>query len=456
MRLSLLGSQCRCPCPSLIVLASVTALSWLLASSGHTPPAPSQFLKALLCRALSCLGRFSHPWPDKYSLASPACRRRPPVIRSLQPGSCCVSSSCAVTQESTSAHSSWECLHFPTSLPLLTLSHLLKGPLWTSVHIHLCLGNPKALGWYFFLRNLPWCIWWTCLPPLGPSDTLLPSGLGKSMHLFSNQPGSVSQIPAQFRSVQLLSRVWLFATPWTAAHQASLSIINSQSLLKLTCIESVMPSNHLILCRPFLLPPSVFPSFRVFSNESVLHIRWPKCWNFSFSISPSNECWGLISFRMDWLDLLAVQGTLKSLRQHHSSKASILRRSAVFTVQLSHPYMTIGKTIALTRWTFVGKVMSLLFNMLSSLVIAFLPRSKRLLISWLQSPSAVIFEPRKSKDSSANTENKYTWTFWPIQHLPLPHVHLSQSSVVSASCLVPFYFSYYISPSCSYFLVILM
>ena len=159
-------------------------------------------------------------------------------------------------------------------------------------------------------------------------------------------------------------------------------------------MELVMPSNHLILCRP-LLPPSIFPSIRVFSNESALRIRWPKYWSFSFSISPSNEHPGLISFRMDWLDLFAVQGTLKSLRQHHSSKPSILQHSAFFTVQLSHPYMTTGKTIALTRQTFVGKVISLLFNMLSRLVITFLPRSKRLLISWLQSPSAVILEPRK-------------------------------------------------------------
>ena len=154
-------------------------------------------------------------------------------------------------------------------------------------------------------------------------------------------------------------------TPWTVAHQVFLSIANSWSLLKLMSIESVMPSNHLMLCCPLLLPPSIFPSIRVFSNESVLHIRWPKYWSFSFSISPSNECSGLISFRIDWLDLLAVHGTLKSLLQHHSSKASILWHSAFFMVQLSHPYMTTGKTIALTRRTFVGKVMSLLFNMLS-------------------------------------------------------------------------------------------
>ena len=156
----------------------------------------------------------------------------------------------------------------------------------------------------------------------------------------------------------------------------------------------MMPPKHLILCRPLFLLPSIFPSIRVFSNESALHLRWPKYWSFCFSISPSNEYSGLISFRMDWLDLLAVQGTLKSLLQHHSSKASILRHSAFFAVQLSHPYMTTGKTIALTTRTFVGKVMSLLLNMLSRLVITFLPRSKRLLISWLQSPSSVILEAK--------------------------------------------------------------
>ena len=160
-------------------------------------------------------------------------------------------------------------------------------------------------------------------------------------------------------------------------------------------IESVMPSNHLILCRPLLLLSSIFPSIRVFSSESALRIRWIKYWSFSFNISLSNEYPGLICFRMDWLDLLAVQGTLKSLFQHHSSKASIFQCSAFFIVQFPHPYMTTGKTIALTRWTFVYKVMSLLFNMLSRLVITFLPRSKHLLISWLQSPSAVILEPPK-------------------------------------------------------------
>ena len=198
-------------------------------------------------------------------------------------------------------------------------------------------------------------------------------------------------------SVQSLSRVWLFVTPWIAARQASLSINNSRSSLRLTSIESVMPSSHLILCHPLFLLPSIPPSIRVFSNESTLCMRWPKYWSFSFGIIPSKEIPGLISFRMDWLDLLAVQGTLKSLLQHHSSKASILRHSAFFTVQLSHPYMTTGKTIALTRPTFVGEVMSLLLNMLSRLVITFLPRSKCLLISWLQSPSAVILEPPKNK-----------------------------------------------------------
>ena len=193
---------------------------------------------------------------------------------------------------------------------------------------------------------------------------------------------------AQFSSVQSLSHVRLFATPWT-----SLSITNSQSLLKL--VYSVMPSKHLILCCPLLLPPSIFPSIRVFSNESVLHIRWPKYWSFSFSISPS--------FRMDWLDLLAVQETLKSLLQHHSSKASVLWQSAFFIVQLSHPYMATGKTIALTRQTFVGKVMSLLSNLLSRLVMTFLPMSKCFLISQQQLPSALMLEPPKIKSVTVFT-----------------------------------------------------
>ena len=199
------------------------------------------------------------------------------------------------------------------------------------------------------------------------------------------------------RTPQSLSHVQLFATPWTAARQASLSFTISQSSLKFMPTESVMSSNHLILCHPLLLPPSIFPSIRVFSNESVLRIRWPKYWSFSFSISPSDEYSGLISFRVDWFYLLVVQGTLKSLLQHRSSKASILWHSDFFMIQLSHPYMTIGKTIVLTRWIFVGKVMSLLFNALSRFAIALLPRSKRLLISWLQSPSAVILEPKKIK-----------------------------------------------------------
>ena len=186
------------------------------------------------------------------------------------------------------------------------------------------------------------------------------------------------------------------AVPWTAARQASLFFTISWSLLRLMSIESVISSNHLIFCCPLLLWPSIFPSIRVFFSDLALCIRWPNHW--SFSISPSNQYSGLISFRMDWwLDLLAVQGTLKSLLQHHSAKASILRCSSLFTVQLSHPCMTTGKTIALTRRTFVGKVMSLLFNILSRLLITFLPRSKRLLISWLQSPSAVILEPPKIK-----------------------------------------------------------
>ena len=204
----------------------------------------------------------------------------------------------------------------------------------------------------------------------------------------------------QFSSVQSLSRVRLFATPWIAAHQASLSFTNSRSSPKLMSIESVMPSRHLILCFPLLLLPPIPSSIRVFPNESTLRMRWPKYWSFSFSISPSNEHPGLISFRMDSWEFLAVQGTLKSLLQHHSSKASILQCSPFFTVQLSHPYMTTGKTIALARWTFVGKVMSLLFNMLSYSIIGV---SKLLLISWLQSPSAVILEPQKIQSDTVST-----------------------------------------------------
>ena len=231
-----------------------------------------------------------------------------------------------------------------------------------------------------------------------PTLTYISLTLKPGIHVGRSSEDGANQLsvqaPVQFSSD---SRVQFFADPWTTTCQASLSITSSWSLLKLMSFKLVMPSNHLILCHPLLFLPSIFPSIRVFSNESVLHIRWPKYWSFSFSISPSSDYSGLISFRIDWLDLLAVQGTLKSLPQHHSSKASILQCSAFFTVQLSHPYMTTGKIIALTRWTFVGKVMSLLFNMLSRLVITFLPRSKCLLISWLRSPSAVILEPKKIK-----------------------------------------------------------
>ena len=204
-------------------------------------------------------------------------------------------------------------------------------------------------------------------------------------------------------SVQLLSCIPVFVTPWTTACQASLPITNSWSLPKCMSIESVMPSNHLILCHPLLLLPSIIPSIRVFSNESAVRIRWPKYRTFRFNISPSNEHPRLISLRMDWLDLLAVQGTLKSLLQYHSSKASVLLCSAFFIFQLSDPYMNTGKTIALTRWTFVCKVMSLLFYMLSRLVITFRPRSKCLLISWLHLPSAVILEPQIIKPATVST-----------------------------------------------------
>ena len=239
----------------------------------------------------------------------------------------------------------------------------------------------------------------TLLGPSGPQPTRLLCPCQVPLNEFSTVTRIRSHVVAflnqvQFsQSVQLLSCVQLFATSWIAALQASLSITNSWSSLRLTSIESVLPSSHPILCCPLFLLPPIPPSIRVFSNESTLPMRWPKYWSFSFSISPSNEHPGLISFRMDWLDLLAVQGTRKSLLQHHSSKPSICQCSAFFTVQLSHPYMTTGKTIALTRRTFVDKVMPLLFNMLSRLIITFLPRSKHLLISWLQSPSAVILEP---------------------------------------------------------------
>ena len=277
--------------------------------------------------------------------------------------------------------------------------------LWRYRHRPGPRAPPSFLHFSIFFLSLPhlWC-------PTTPSSVLVGENdavirrckiyeSASSVFMYSQSTFSDTKLPYfhQFSSVQSLSHVQLFATPWIATHQASLSITNSQSSLRLRSIESVMPSNHLILCCPLLLLPPIPPSIRVFSNESTLYMRWPKYWSFSFSISPSTEYWGLISFRMDWLDLLAVQGTLKSLLQHHSSKASVLWHSAFFIVQLSHSYKTTGKTIALTRWTFVGTVMSLLLNMLSRFIITFLPRSKRLLISWLQSPSAVILEPSKNK-----------------------------------------------------------
>ena len=229
----------------------------------------------------------------------------------------------------------------------------------------------------------------------------------------------------QLNSVKSLSHVRNFVTPWIAARQASLSITNSRSPLRLTSIQSVISSSHLILCHPLILMPPVPPSIRVFSNESTVRMRWPKYWSFSFNISPYNEHPRLISFRMDWLDLLAVQGTLKSLLQHHSSKASILHHSAFLIVQLSHPYMTTGKTIALTRWTFIDKVMSLLFTMLSRLVITFLPRSKHLLISWLQSPAHPYISSHPEQDFPAHSNppcslllslhlQKGLWGLWAI------------------------------------------
>jgi len=229
-------------------------------------------------------------------------------------------------------------------------------------------------------------------------------------HCGKQYGGFSKQLKIELPSVSqwLVSVSNSFVTPWTTVCQASLSITSSRGSPKPVSIELVMPSNHLILCHPLLHLPSIFPSIRVFSNESTLCIRWPKYWSFSFNISPSNEHPGLISSRMDWLNLLAGQGTLKSLLQHHSSKASILQCSAFFTVQLSHPYLTTGKTIALTKWTFVEKVMSLLFNMLSRLVITFLPRSKHLLISWLQSPSAVIWSPELPYNQSIPLLDVYT------------------------------------------------
>ena len=209
------------------------------------------------------------------------------------------------------------------------------------------LGHPDLAGDITYFADGEFASTSTC------TVSFIAHGIIWSWGVSSQSQREEGTHPKSFNSVQPLSHVWLFVTPWTAAHQASLSITNSQSLLKLMSIESVMPSNHLILCSPLLLPPSIFPSIRVFSSDSFLHIRWPKYWSFSFSISPSSEYSWLISFGMDWLDLLAVQGTLKSLLQHHSSKASILQRSAFFIVQLSHPYLTTGKTTALIRQTWL-------------------------------------------------------------------------------------------------------
>ena len=251
-----------------------------------------------------------------------------------------------------------DCIRYPKLIHLITESLYLLTNISTFPH-SLGPDNHQSTCFYYF------------------SDTIYKWYHNICLSLYS----------VQFSSVWLLSRVRLIVTPWIAAHQASLSITNSQSPTKPMSIESVMPSSHLILCRPLLLLPPIPPSIRVFSNESTLRMKWPKYCSFSLSISPSNEHPGLISFRMDSLDFLAGQGTVKSLLQHHSSKASILQCSAFFTVQLSHPYMTTGKIIALTWWTFVGQVMSLFLNMLSRLVITFPPRSKCLFISWLQSPS---------------------------------------------------------------------
>ena len=269
------------------------------------------------------------------------------------------------------------------------------------------------------------------------ADSLLSEPIGEALKW-------VSQFSSVAHSCPTLCNPMNHSTPGVPVHH------QLRSLPKPMSIESVMPSNHLVLCHPLLLLFSNFTSIRVFSNESALCIRWPKYWGFSFNISPSNEHPGLISFRMDWLDLLAVQGTLKSLLQHHTSKASILPCSALFVVQLSHPYMTTGKTIALIRWTFVDKVIPLLFNMLSRLVIAFLPRSKRLLISWLQSPSAVILEPPKIKSATDSTvspsvchevmgPDAMILVFWKLSFRKLRFFH-SPLSLSSRGYLVPLYF----------------
>ena len=278
------------------------------------------------------------------------------------------------------------------------LSHLRHSQffatLWTILPARLCPwdspGKNTGVGCFALLQGI------FPMQGLNPHLSASPALAGRFFTTSTTWEAQVSS-SVQFSSVAQSCLTLCDPMDCSMPGLTSLSITNSRNLLKLMPIESVMPSNHLILCRPLLLLPSIFPRIRVFSNESALCIRWPNNWHFSFNISPSNKHSGLISFRMDWLGLFAVQGTLKSLLQPRSSKASILWCSAFFIVQFSHPYMTTGKTIALTRRIFVGKIMSLLLNMPSRLVITFLPRSKRLFISWLQSPSAVTLEPPKIK-----------------------------------------------------------
>ena len=281
-------------------------------------------------------------------------------------------------------------LHSPDHM--LHLQWIFNRPLW--------LNDPMLHFLLYMWCNVTWVQWYN------QQVRLTLQGVKLELTIFASAGRA-------FVVVLSLSRVHLSATPWTAAHQASLSFTIFWNLLRFMFTESVMPFNHLVLCHPFLLLPPVFPSIRVFSNESALHIRWSKYWNFIFSISPSNEYSGLISFRIDWFDLLAIQRTLKSLLQHHSSKASILWCSDFFLiVQLSHPYMTTGKTIAFAIQTFVSEVISLLFNTLSRFVIAFLPRSKCLFISWLQSSSTVILEPKKIKPLLSFDFHFWVGTFW--------------------------------------------
>ena len=363
------------PSPSSGICSNSCPLNWWCHStiaSSVTPfsypqsfPAPESFLMNwLFASGGQSIGAWRTPFPI--------------WNQSVWPMS--ISNCCFLTYIQEAGKVVWYSHHFK-NFPQFVVIHTVKGfSVVNEAEIHVFLGIPCYLQ-----SNKCWQFDLWCLPACTYRSSLFTYCWNLAWRILS----------ITFSSVQSLSRVRLFATPWTAARQASLSITNSRSSLKLMSIVSVMPSSHLILCHPLLLLPPILPSIRVFSNESTLCMRCPKYWNFSFSIIPSKEHPGPVSFRMDWLDLPAVQGTLKSLLQHHSSKASILWHSAFFTVQLSHPYVTTGKTIALTRRTFVGKVMSLLLNMLSRLIIAFLPRSKHLLISWLQSPSAVIWEPQK-------------------------------------------------------------